>query len=389
MKKITRTIWLLSFISLFADIASEMLYPVMPLYLTSIQFSTISIGILEGFAEALAGLSKGYFGKLSDTTGKRAPFIKWGYALSSISKPMMALFTYPTWIFLSRSLDRFGKGLRTGARDAMLSDEATGETKGRIFGFHRSMDTLGAAIGPVLALLYLYTHPADYKTLFIIAIVPGIITIALSAFIRDKHKKTAENKPASFLSFLKYWKQATPMYRKVVAGLLLFTLFNSSDVFLLLQVKHAGLDDTYTIGIYIFYNIIYAAFAYPIGILADRIGLKYMLIAGYLLFAVVYTMMSVNTNTIGFIAIFFAYGLYAAATEGISKAWITNIAGRHDKATAIGTFTAFQSICTLIASSLTGFLWYYYGSFVALLITGIASACIAVYFLLLKAGKVN
>lgn len=388
MRKITRTIWLLSFISLFADIASEMLYPVMPLYLTSIQFSTISIGILEGFAEALAGLSKGYFGKLSDATSKRAPFIKWGYALSSVSKPMMALFTYPAWIFISRCLDRFGKGLRTGARDAMLSDEATEETKGRVFGFHRSMDTLGAAIGPILALLYLYIQPADYKTLFIIAIIPGIITISLSAFIRDKHKKTAiDSNTTSLLSFLKYWRQASPAYRKVVSGLLLFTFFNSSDVFLLLQVKQTGLDDTYTIGIYVFYNIIYAAFAYPLGILADKIGLKSMLIAGYFLFAFVYAAMSINTNTMLFIAIFFAYGLYAAATEGISKAWITNIAGKHDKATAIGTFTAFQSICTMFASSLTGLLWYYYGSSIALLITSIATAYVAIYFSFINLKK--
>jgi MFS family permease len=153
MKYLTRTIWVLSFISLMTDVASEMLYPVMPIYLRTIGFSIVLIGVLEGIAEATAGFSKGYFGKLSDHTGKRAPFIRLGYALSAISKPMLAIMVYPIWIFFARTIDRLGKGIRTGARDAMLSDEATPATKGRVFGFHRSMDTLGAVIGPAVALL--------------------------------------------------------------------------------------------------------------------------------------------------------------------------------------------------------------------------------------------
>ena len=135
--------------------ASEMLYPVMPVFLRSIGFSFLLIGILEGCAEATAGLSKGYFGKRSDILGKRLPFVQLGYGLSAISKPMMALFIYPLWIFLARTLDRLGKGLRTGARDAMLSDECEKENKGKVFGFHRSMDTLGAVIGPAIALIFL------------------------------------------------------------------------------------------------------------------------------------------------------------------------------------------------------------------------------------------
>ena len=164
MKYITRTVWVLSLVSLFTDAASEMLYPIMPIYLKSIGFSIVLIGILEGFAEATAGFSKGYFGKLSDNAGKRIPFVQIGYAFSAISKPMMAIFIYPIWIFFARTIDRFGKGIRTGARDALLSDEATSETKGQVFGFHRSMDTLGAVIGPSLALIYLYFYPQDYKT---------------------------------------------------------------------------------------------------------------------------------------------------------------------------------------------------------------------------------
>jgi sugar phosphate permease len=145
---ITRSILIVSLVSFFNDIGSEMLYPVMPVFLSSIGFSVLLIGLLEGFAEATAGLSKGYFGNLSDKTGRRVPFIRFGYMLSALSKPMMAAFTWAWWIFIARSTDRLGKGIRTSARDALLSDETTPENKGRVFGFHRALDTLGAAIGP-------------------------------------------------------------------------------------------------------------------------------------------------------------------------------------------------------------------------------------------------
>src|SRR6478609_8144065 len=140
-----------------------MLYPILPIYLKTIGFSIVLIGILEGVAEATAGLSKGYFGKRSDTTGKRIPFVRLGYSFSAISKPLLAITVYPLWIFFARTIDRLGKGIRTGARDALLSDEATPSTKGKIFGFHRSMDTFGAVIGPSLALVYLYFFPQQYK----------------------------------------------------------------------------------------------------------------------------------------------------------------------------------------------------------------------------------
>lgn len=166
--------------------ASEMLYPVMPLYLKEIGYTALFIGILEGVAEAVAGLSKPYFGKWSDGMGRRLPFVQLGYALSSISKPMLALFTYPWWIFSSRTIDRLGKGIRTGARDALLSDESTKQTRATVFGFHRSMDTIGAVLGPALALLYLYFYPNNYKTLFLIAFVPGLLAVLSSFLIKEK-----------------------------------------------------------------------------------------------------------------------------------------------------------------------------------------------------------
>lgn len=377
---ITRTIWVLSLVSLFTDIASEMLYPVMPIYLKSIGFSIVLIGVLEGFAEAVAGLSKGYFGKLSDNMGRRVPFVRWGYLLSAFSKPLMAVFTFPLWIFSVRSLDRIGKGIRTGARDALLSDEATPETKGTVFGFHRSMDTLGAVIGPLSALIFLYFYPAQYKTLFYLAFIPGIVAISFTLFLKDRNPipKTSRIK-TSFFDFIKYWKTSPVLYRKLVGGLLLFTLVNSSDVFLLLKLKDAGFSDPETIGVYIFYNLVYATFAYPLGIIADRIGLKRMLLLGLILFIAVYLGMAVNSSLYVFIFLFFLYGIYAGATEGIAKAWISNISERKDTATAIGTFTGFQSIATMIASSLAGLIWFKFGPAATFMVTAFISFIVFVY----------
>ena len=382
MKAITKTIWILSFISLFTDLASEMLYPVMPIYLKSIGFSIALIGVLEGFAEAVAGLSKGYFGKLSDYTGKRAPFVRLGYALSAISKPMMAVLIYPLWIFFARSLDRLGKGIRTGARDALLSDESRPATKGRVFGFHRSMDTAGAVGGPAIALIYLHYYPGQYKLLFLLAFIPGIIAIFLSFSLKDKKAIPKEDKVRiSFFSFLRYWKQSPATYRKLVLGLLVFTLCNSSDFFLLLKVKQAGLNDTATIGVYIFYNVIYALAAFPLGILADKLSLKKIFVVGLFLFVIVYAGMGFTSSLYFYFFLFFLYGIYAAATEGISKAWISTITNKKDTATAIGTYTGFQSICTMLASSFTGWVWFQYGSAMAFWISAIVALVVLVFFL--------
>lgn len=380
MRIITKTVWILSIVSLLTDVASEMLYPVMPLYLKSIHFSILLIGVLEGIAEATAGLSKGYFGKLSDNIGRRLPFVRLGYALSAISKPLMAVFVYPLWIFGVRTLDRLGKGIRTGARDAMLSDEATLQTKGRVFGFHRSLDTCGAIAGPAIALCYLYFYPDAYKTLFIIAFVPGMLAISFTFFLKDKNPRPHQKKiRTSFFDFITYFKNSPVAYRRLVMGLLAFALFNSSDVFLLLKIKEAGASDTLVIGAYIFYNLVYAIFSYPAGIVADKIGLKKVFLFGLIIFAMVYFFMSAGNSNYIFIIALILYGLYAASTEGVAKAWISNITHKNDTATAIGTYTGFQSICTLFASSFTGFVWINLGSSVALISTAIASLVVFLY----------
>ena len=383
LKIITRTIWILSFVSLFTDISSEMLYPVMPVYLREIGFSIALIGILEGLAEATAGLSKGYFGKLSDVSGKRVPFVRLGYLLSALSKPLMAVFIFPAWIFFVRTLDRFGKGIRTGARDAILSDETIPANKGKVFGFHRAFDTLGATIGPIAALIFLKFYPGKYAFLFFLAFIPGITSIFFTFFLHEKKSRIpSKMKTVSFFSFLNYWKKSPLQYRRLATGLLVFTLFNSSDIFLLLKVKESGFSDSSVIGVYIFYNLIYALASFPLGILADKIGLKKMLLSGLCLFVIVYTGFAFSNNIQVFFVLYFFYGLYAATTEGISKAWITNISAREDTATAIGTYSAFNSIMTMFASSITGLLWVFYGPMIAFLSSSVVTSGVVIYLLL-------
>ncbi|RYD94036.1 MAG: MFS transporter, partial [Sphingobacteriales bacterium] len=290
MKIINRTVLILSLVSMFADVASEMLYPVIPVYLREIGFSVFAIGLLEGVAGFTAGLTKGYFGKWSDELGRRLPFVRSGYFLSALSKPMMGFFTIPLWVFFTRCVDRLGKGLRTAPRDVLLAQNATETTRARVFGFHRSLDTLGAAIGPCLALAVLWRWPGQYRMLFWLAFVPGLLSVVLTFWLREVRKPGTTLRRGGFFSFFSYWKIARPEYRRLVPGLLFFALFNSSDVFLLLKTREVSGSDTTTITAYIFYNMVFAGASYPLGALADRLGKRTVLVGGLFVFALVYTL---------------------------------------------------------------------------------------------------
>jgi MFS family permease len=196
--------------------------------------------------------------------------------------------------------------------------------------------------------------------------------------------QTKRSKYVSFLASFRYWKESPAQYRKLVTGLLLFTLFNSSDVFLLLKVKDAGIDDRYVIIIYIFYNLVYALASFPLGALADKMGLRQVFLLGMFLYATVYFSIAFAESIPVFIGLFFLYGLYAAAAEGIIKAWISNICEKKDTATAIGTFSGFQSICALLASTIAGTLWYEFDPKVCFLSTGIVSVIVIIYFVFFK-----
>ncbi|WP_116125315.1 MFS transporter [Lewinella sp. IMCC34183] len=378
-KIITRTVVLLGAVSLLTDVASEMLYPVMPLYLESIGFSIAGIGVLEGVASATAGLSKGYFGQWSDRTGRRLPFVQIGYGISAIAKPLMAVFTAPWWVFLARTGERLGKGVRTGGRDALLAGAARPETKARVFGFHRAMDTTGAALGPLIALAFLYAYPGEYRWLFIVSAVPGLLAVAATMLLKEQATTPQSGGRPGLLEFVRYIRTAGAAYRRLFWGLIALALINSSDLFLLLMLKEAGLSDTALIGWYVFYNLVYAVLAYPFGGLADRFGPRKVYVGGLLVFAAVYFGLAYAATWWHFGVLFAAYGLYAAATEGVAKAWISHLVPQRETGTAIGTVSAGESVASLVASSAAGLAWVFLGPVAVFTGTAVLALAVALY----------
>jgi MFS family permease len=363
-----RAIILLGIISLLMDMASEMLYPIGPIYLTvALGASVAWVGVIEGIAEAISGLSKGYFGALSDTLGRRRPFVTIGYALSAISKPIPAVAASVGGVLGSRLIDRVGKGIRTAPRDALLASYTTAETRGAAFGLHRGMDTVGAALGPALALLYLAWHPGDYRTLFLIAFIPSALAVIATFLVREQ-RFTPTTQGKGLAESFAFWQAAPSSYRRVIVWLTLFALTNSSDVFLILRAKEVGFSDTLAIGGYIGYNIIYALAAFPAGHLSDRFGRRGVMTAGFILYAIVYAGFAFATNVHVVWGLFALYGIYAAMTEGISKAWISDLVPNERRGLAIGLQTALASIGALVASSWTGAIWSAFGAAVPLLI---------------------
>ena len=380
MKYLTRTIWRLSLVSLFNDVSSEMLYPVLPLFLQSIGFTSVLIGLLEGLAEATAGFSKGYFGRLSDSAGRRLPFVQLGYFLSVVAKSMPGVFTFIPWVFAARTTDKLGKGIRTAARDAILSDDTSAENKGKVFGFHRGMDTLGAAIGPALALVFLYYRPGQYRVMFLLAFIPGMLGVLLTLFIKEKKLPHTPKVSFRFTQMFDYIPTSPPAYKQLMVALLLFALFNSSDLFLLMKIKAGGLSDQAVIGCYILYNLVFALLSFPIGILADKLGLKKTMIFGLAIFAIVYAGFGLNDTLEGFIVLFVLYGIYAASTDGISKALISNMVPKTETASAIGTYTGLSSVAMLLASTLAGVLWKYVSPSAVFLVSAAGTAIVVLYF---------
>lgn len=389
---LTRTVVVLSLVSLLNDVSSELLFPIMPVYLASIGYSFVWIGLLEGVAEATAGILKGYFGQLSDSRGKRLPFVQLGYGLSAFARLILAFANSIAPVFASRVADRIGKGIRTASRDALLAADSDKKHLAKVFGFHRAFDTLGAAIGPAIALVYLQFYPEDYKGLFVFAVIPTAASALLTLVLKEKRnvdglKKSVvredtnngKSKKIGLFSFLKYWKVAPLSYRKLVAALFIFTLMNSSDVFLLLAVKKLGFSDIEMIEVYIFYNLCYALLSFPVGSLADRIGKYKVLMIGLVLFCVTYTGMyyllsqSITPQLYILLILFFIYSLYAACSDGVVKAIISSTIEDRERGTALGFFTGMSSICALIASVWTGIVWTHYNSSTAFLISALGA----------------
>ncbi len=378
LKKISRQVIILGLVSLFTDMASEMLYPVTPIFLTSVLGSSMAVvGLIEGVAEITAGFLKGYFGSLSDKIGKRSIFVTIGYGLSALSKPLPGIFPSIGTVLLSRVSDRVGKGVRTAPRDALLASYAYGNS-GAVFGFHRGMDTLGAALGPVAALILLHFFPENYSLIFIVAFFPSVIAVAFTFMVKEKRVEKTERRINHYAEF---WKAASSKYKIILLLVTLFSLVNSSDVFLILKSRDISKSGTIAILGYIFYNIIYAAASFPLGNAADKYGKKKIFIIGLFIFSAVYLGFALSSNFFLMWVLFAFYGIYAASTEGVIKAWVSDLIPDHFRGSAIGLLTMMMSLAMMCGSFLTGILWDQFGPQVPFLITSFISIIVAVVFL--------
>lgn len=371
--KLPKQVIILSLVSLFTDIASEMLYPVTPIFMSTVLGASMAvIGLLEGVAEVISGFFKGYFGVLSDKIKKRAVFISFGYGLSALSKPLPGIFPSLAAIITARISDRLGKGVRTAPRDALLASYATGNS-GAVFGFHRGMDTLGAAIGPALALVLLALFPKNYSLIFLIAFVPSLIAVTFTFFVKDNFVSKEGDKKTGFRIF---FKAAPKEYKFLLSLLVLFSFANSSDVFLILKSKAITGSETLAILCYILYNLVYAASSYPLGRLSDKIGKRAIFASGLFIFSIVYLGFAIAHSFIYAIVLFALYGIYAAATEGITKAWVSDLVPDEMRGTAIGLLTMLSSFAIMFGSFFAGILWdvispnapFYFSGSVALLL---------------------
>ena len=366
-----------------------MIYPILPLYLAQIGYGGLFIGILEGIAELIAGLTKIYTGSLSDSMQRRLPFVNIGYALSVVSRPIIALTKITGIIFLGRGLDKIGKGIRTSARDALLADECRPENRAEVFGFHRSMDTIGAILGPLVAMAYLYYHPEDYKTIFFISLLPGVIVVALTFFIKEKRIDT-NNQGKSNYSIKKnfsFYKIAPKPYLTFLVFVFLFALINSSDMFLLLRAKESGLSESEVLMLYILFNLIFAISAFPLGKIADRMNKITILSLGLGMYAFAYLLMALQPFGISIYIAFCLYGLYYAFTQGIIKVLLLERVSSEYKSNAIGFYDGSNSLVHLLANALAGIIWYQFGAAIMLAGIGLMAALLAVALFIYYRGK--
>lgn len=359
-KALNPTVVKLGIVSLLADIASEMLYPITPIFLTTILGASMtSLGLIEGTAEAIASLLKTYSGSWSDSIAKRKPFVIVGYLFAAISKPLIGLSN--SWIDVlgARALDRTGKGIRSAPRDALIADSVVPNHRGAAFGLHRAMDTIGAAIGPLLAIYLLSLDSSDMRSLYYWAIVPGLISVVIVFTIKET-KVTAVGK--KFENPFKTWNRCDSKFKRYVIAWGVFSLVNSSDVFLLMKAKESGFSTQSVILLYCTYNLIYALSSPYLGILSDRIDRIKVLIGGLFVFLIVYLGFGFATQVWQFWALFAIYGIYMGATDGVGKALAVDLAPKGYKATGIGILGTVTGLCTIGASLLAGLLWDHYGS---------------------------
>jgi MFS family permease len=382
-----RPVWLLGWVSFFTDTATEMVYPLLPLFLTrTLGAGAMSLGIIEGVAEAANSVLKILSGRLTDKWGTPKPIVLVGYVLSSAMRPLIGLASSWTHVLTLRFADRLGKGIRGAPRDAMLATFASPEQRGRIYGFHRAMDHAGAVLGPLLATAFLYFYPENYRTLFALTIIPGIIVVIL--LLRLPNVRTTA--PPQSVS-ARNSQLPTPNSQRRANGqrptpnadlvralsiILLFSLGNASDAFLLLRLTDLGIAAVWVPLLWSALHVVKVGSSVIGGELSDRFGRRAMIGLGWIVYALVYAGFGFFDTPALVIAVFLSYGLYFGFTEGVEKAWIADLADASERGTAFGYYNAVLGVGSLIASLLFGFIWTRVSPHAAFL-TGSALALIA------------
>ncbi len=406
MFRLPRGVWLLGWVSLATDAASEAIYPLIPFFLTQVlRASAVSLGIVEGAAEAANSLLKIVSGWLADRSSTKRPLVLAGYSVSSAIRPFIAVTQTWPQVFAVRVADRVGKGVRGAPRDAMLAGFADRGTRGRVFGFHRAMDHVGAIIGPTAATLFLMLYPGQYRTLFALTIVPGVIAVLLILLVPEASAvPTPRDDVAPANPSLGHGARtagvAPPDAARPVAGrrqaglpgrlylflgvMALFTLGNSSDTFLLLRLTDAAGSVRYIPLIWAALHVVKASVSFVGGSWSDRVGRRRVIAIGWLVYAIVYDGFAVSSSLTALIVWFLIYGLYFGFTEGTEKALVADLAPVDRRGTAFGIFTAVQGVGALAASILFGEIWTTYGPAAAFGVgSAFALAATALLFLVL------
>lgn len=372
---IPRNVFILGLVSFFNDIAAEMVYPIVPIFLTSVlKVSTPIIGLIEGIAEGTAAIGKFVFGYFSDRVGKRKPFVVAGYSFGTVSKILIALASSWPLVLLARFIDRTGKGLRTGARDSLLLQNTTRSNKGFIFGFHRAFDSAGAVLGPLIALVLLYFLKDNLRLVFYLSSIPAAVGVILLIFlVKEKHRVSLSvNSKKEKIKI--NWNSFSPRLKLFFFASVIFSLGNSSDAFLILRAKNLGLTTVLVVLTYVLYNLSQTLLATPMGKLADKIGAKKVFKGGLLMFTLVYFLFGFIKNPVFLWLLFPIYGVYIAATDGVSKSYVAEFITEKESGSYFGLYQSAIAVSVFFASWVGGILWYrinpsatfYYGSLMSL-----------------------
>ncbi|MBN1521220.1 MAG: MFS transporter [Candidatus Aureabacteria bacterium] len=355
LKGITRNVLLLGLVSLFTDLSSQMVFPLIPLFMVSVLGTgTSAVGIVEGAAEMTASLLKIVSGYWSDKIRKRKPFIFLGYSLSSLVKPLFAFTSSWAGVLLIRTFERIGKGLRNAPRDAVVAESCDARYRGKAFGFQRTLDGVGSILGALLAYVLLHFFRLSYRNIFIIAFFPGLLAIASAAFVKErKDPKAAVSKEQLKFSL----SDLSSPLRLFIAIATLFTLGHYGYAFLLLRAKNVGFESDRAILLYVLFYIVYTFFSIPAGVLSDRIGRKNILKSAYLVFAGMSFWVIFVTRMPALTAVFVLYGIFYAFVDGTQRALVVDMAPPRLKATALGTYHAFTGLAALPGGLIAGVLW--------------------------------